>query len=152
MSGTDVDTLVVEFEVRASVAHAFRVWTQRAALWWPRSHTLSGDPEAIVFEPGVGGRIVERGRDGSEHEWGEITSWDEPRSLGFVWVHAFDPSQATHVELTFHDAGEATQVRLEQTGFAALGEAGVVRRERTWAAWAVVTSAYVADAEATSSQ
>ena len=145
---TDPDTLVVEFEVRVPLAHAFRVWTQRAALWWPRSHTLSGDPESIVFEPRVGGRIVERGRDGSEHEWGEVTSWDEPRSVGFVWVHAFDRSQATHVELSFHDAGPATQVRLEQTGFAALGEAGVVRRERTWAAWGVVTSAYVQDAEA----
>ena len=38
-------------------------------------------------------------------------------------------------------------MRLEQTGFAPLGEAGVVRRDRTWAAWGVVTSAYVVDAE-----
>ena len=144
---TDPDALVVEFAVRAPVAHAFRVWTQRAALWWPRSHTLSGDPESIVFEPGVGGRIVEHGRDGSEHEWGQITEWDEPNSVGFVWVHAFDAAQATRVALTFAADGPTTQVRLEQTGFTALGEAGAVRRERTWAAWGVVTSAYVADAE-----
>lgn len=145
---TAADALVVEFEVRASMEHAFRVWTQRAGLWWPRGHTVSGDPESIVFEPGVGGRIVERARDGSEHEWGEITDWDEPHTVGFVWVHVFDRSQATHVSLTFEPAGAATRVRLEHTGFAALGEAGAVRRERTSSAWGVVVVAFVADAEA----
>jgi uncharacterized protein YndB with AHSA1/START domain len=144
----DADTLVVEFEVRAPVAHAFRVWTERAALWWPKGHTLSGDPASIVFEPGVGGRILERGRDGSEHAWGEITAWDAPHEVGFVWVHVFDRSQATHVVLTFAQDGPTTQVRLEQTGFAALGEPGVVRRERTWSAWAVVTSAFARAADA----
>jgi uncharacterized protein YndB with AHSA1/START domain len=146
---SDPDTLVVEFVVRAPVAHAFRVWTERAALWWPKGHTLSGDPASIVFEPGVGGRIVERGRDGSEHEWGEITAWDEPRAVGFLWVHAFDRSQATRVLLTFAESGSATQVRLEQSGFAALGEVGVVRRERTWSSWGVVTSSFVQAAETT---
>ncbi len=142
------DTLVVEFEVRAPASQAFRVWTERAGLWWPKGHTVSGDPDSIVFEPGVGGRIVERGRDGSEHEWGEITAWDEPREIGFLWVHVFDRSQATRVVLTFAEVGSTTQVRLEQTGFAALGEAGDVRRERTWNAWGVVTSAFVAAAAA----
>jgi uncharacterized protein YndB with AHSA1/START domain len=145
---SDADTLVVEFEVRVPAARAFRVWTERAALWWPKGHTLSGDPQSIVFEPGIGGRIVERGPDGREHEWGEITAWDEPRVVGFLWVHAFDRSQATHVVLTFAEAGATTQVRLEQTGFAALGEAGGVRRERTWASWGLVTSSFVRTAEA----
>lgn len=145
---SDSDTLVVEFEVQVPASHAFRVWTERAGLWWPRGHTVSGDPEAIVFEPGVGGRIVERGHDGTEHEWGEITAWDAPREIGFLWVHVFDRSQATHVVLTFAEVGSTTRVRLEQTGFAALGEAGAVRRERTWGAWGVVTSAFVRAAEA----
>jgi uncharacterized protein YndB with AHSA1/START domain len=145
---TDADTLVVEFEVRAPVSQAFRVWTERAGLWWPKGHTVSGNPESIVFEPGVGGRIVERGHDGSEHEWGEITAWDAPREIGFLWVHVFDRSQATRVVLTFAEVGTTTRVRLEQTGFAALGEAGVVRRERTWNAWGVVTSAFARAAEA----
>jgi uncharacterized protein YndB with AHSA1/START domain len=145
---SDSDTLVVEFEVRAPASQAFRVWTERAGLWWPKGHTVSGDPESIVFEPGVGGRIVERGDDGSEHEWGEITAWDAPREIGFLWVHVFDRSQATRVVLTFAEVGSTTRVRLEQTGFAALGEAGAVRRERTWSAWGVVTSAFVRAAEA----
>jgi uncharacterized protein YndB with AHSA1/START domain len=142
------DTLVVEFEVRASVEHAFRVWTRQAGLWWPKGHTISGDPDTIVFEPLVGGRIVECGRDGREHEWGEITAWDEPREVGFVWVHVFDRSQATRISLTFTPAGAVTKVRLEQVGFAALGEAGALRRERTSTAWGAVTAAFVGAAEA----
>ena len=145
---TDQDGLVVEFEVRAPVEHAFRVWTRRAGLWWPRGHTVSGDPDSLVFEPEVGGRILERARDGSEHVWGEMTAWDEPSHLGFLWYHVFEPSQATHVSLTFEPVGATTHVRLEQTGFAALGEAGAERRARTWSAWGIVTSAFVHAAEA----
>ncbi len=144
---TAPDALVVEFEVNAPVAHAFAVWTTRAGLWWPKGHTASGDPDTIVFEPAVGGRIVERGRDGSEHEWGEITAWDEPSRIGFLWHHLFDPSQATHVVITFEPAGQATLVRLVQSGFAAGGHVGAERRARTTTGWGVVTGAFVAAAE-----
>jgi uncharacterized protein YndB with AHSA1/START domain len=140
---TSDDALVVEFEVGAPVAHAFAVWTTRAGLWWPKGHTVSGDPASIVFEPAVGGRIVERGRDGSEHEWGEITAWDEPTQVGFLWYHVFDRSQATHVSMTFEPVGEGTHVRLVQSGFAALGPAGAERRARTTAGWGAVAGAFV---------
>jgi uncharacterized protein YndB with AHSA1/START domain len=136
------DTLVVEFEVHVPVEQAFTVWTRRAGVWWPRGHTVSGDPESIVFGPGVGGRIVERGRDGVEHEWGVITAWKEPHEIGFSWVHVFDPSQATQVSLTFSSEGPATRIRLEQSGFAALGAEGQTRRARTGTAWGVVMSSF----------
>jgi uncharacterized protein YndB with AHSA1/START domain len=65
-----VDPLVIEFEIAAPPARVFDSWTRQCATWWPRSHTISGDPAAITFEPRSGGRIVERGLDGGEHEWG----------------------------------------------------------------------------------
>jgi len=141
------DSLVVEFDVRASVEHAFAVWTQRAGTWWPKGHTVSGDPDSVRFEPRVGGRIVERARDGAEHVWGEVTAWDAPSRVEFLWHLFFDRSQATRVALTFTEDGPTTRVRLEQTGFAALGDAGAVRRERTQLSWGTVTSAFVGDAE-----
>ena len=68
-----MDPIVVEFDLEASPAHAFEVWTSRPSMWWPRSHTITQDPDlTVVFEPFPGGRIYERGRDGSEHEWGEM--------------------------------------------------------------------------------
>ena len=136
------DALVVEFEVRAPAEQAFEVWTRRAGLWWPKGHTVSGDPDSVVFEPRVGGRIVERARDGVEHVWGEVTAWDAPRRVEFLWHLFVDRSQATRVALTFDDLGGSTRVRLEQTGFAALGEAGAARRERTQLSWGVVADAF----------
>ena len=64
--------IVVEFEVKADVDHAFSVWTERSTLWWPPSHSMSQtDGFEVVFEPFAGGRIYEQGPDGTEHEWGE---------------------------------------------------------------------------------
>ena len=54
--------LVVAFTVAVPPARAFTVWTRRPALWWPASHTVSGDPAAIEMPPEVGGRVVERAR------------------------------------------------------------------------------------------
>lgn len=139
-----IEPLVVEFDVDASVAHAFDVWTRKCVTWWPTSHTLSGDPSAITFEPLAGGRIVETGPDGAEHLWGEVLDWEPPARLRFRWHLFFDRSEATEVEITFSPRGDGTVVRLEQTGWDNLGPAGRPRRDRTGAAWAAITSRYIA--------
>jgi len=46
------------------------------------------------------------------------------------------------VELTFTPTAGGTVVRLVQTGWEALGDAGAARRERTVGGWATVTAAY----------
>lgn len=136
------DALVVELAVDGSAAHAFRTWTERCAIWWPASHTVSGDPAAIVFEPRPGGRIYERAADGVEYPWGEVVSWDPPNQLRYRWHLFFDPAQATDVEVTFTPTSNGTAVRIVQTGWERLGDAGPPRRERTGAAWAGITARY----------
>jgi hypothetical protein len=136
------DPLVVEFEVGVAPAHAFDVWTQRCATWWPRSHTMSGDPSAITFEPRAGGRIVERG-PGGDHEWGEVLAWEPPERLRCLWHPFFDRADATEVDITFRAVASGTAVRIEQRGFERLGDAGPPRRARTDEAWGVVTEAFV---------
>ena len=80
-----MEPVIVEFEVAASTSHAFEVWTDRSSIWWPRSHTVSKDPDvAIVFEPFVGERVHERASDGVEHDWGEILEWDPPGRLRYL--------------------------------------------------------------------
>jgi uncharacterized protein YndB with AHSA1/START domain len=139
-----VEALVIEFEVNTPPARAFDAWTQQCGTWWPTSHTISGDPATITFEPRSGGRIFERGADGGEHEWGRVLDWQPPRRLRYLWHLFFDPSEATEVEVTFTDRGGDTAVRLEQRGWERLGEAGVRRRERTSAAWSAITARYAA--------
>lgn len=138
------EPLVVEFEVDAPVAHAFDVWTRRCSTWWPPSHTISGDPAAITFEPHGGGRIVERSAAGHEHDWGEVLDWDPPVRLRYLWHLFFDRAEATEVEVTFTPVDGRTAVRLEQRGWDRLGAAGIERRDRTRAAWAVITQHYAA--------
>jgi uncharacterized protein YndB with AHSA1/START domain len=137
-----VEPLVVEFDVAVPPAQAFDAWTQRCATWWPVSHTISGRPSAINFEPRSGGRIVERAPDGTEHEWGTVVDWQPPNRLRYRWHLFFDPSEATEVEITFVARGARTAVRLEQRGWDRLGEAGPPRRDRTYQAWGVITARF----------
>jgi uncharacterized protein YndB with AHSA1/START domain len=136
------EPLVVEFEVGVEPPQAFDTWTERCAMWWPKSHTISGDPAAITFEARPGGRIVERAPGGDEHAWGEVLDWDRPDRLRYLWHLFFDRSEATEVEVTFRPSGAGTAVRLEQRGFERLGEAGPPRRERTQQAWGAITARY----------
>ena len=139
-----MEPIVVEFDVRATPEHAFDVWTSRPSLWWPRSHTVSQDPElTVVFEPFPGGRIYERGSDGAEHEWGEVILWEPPARLNYLWHLFFDRSEATEITVTFTAKEQGSRVRLVQTGFEKLGEAvGPERRNRTNHAWLEVTGHY----------
>lgn len=140
------EPLVVEFDVRAAPGHAFATWTERCAVWWPASHTVSGDPAAIVFESHPGGRIYERDAGGTEHDWGTVTGWDPPARLSYRWHLFFDAAEATDVEITFAPTAGGTRVRIVQTGWDRLGSGGPPRRERTGAAWAAITARYAAAA------
>lgn len=134
--GADVvPPLDVELVVAASPDHAFALWTARTSLWWPASHTISGNPARIVFEPTPGGRIYEQGPDGAEHPWGEVVAFDPPRRITYWWHLFFDRAEATLVDVTFEPVPDGTRVHLTQRGWDALGDQGPPRRERTAMAW-----------------
>jgi uncharacterized protein YndB with AHSA1/START domain len=134
MDAMSLEPLVIEFELSVPPAAAFAVWTERCATWWPRAHTISGDPSAITFEPRPGGRIVEHA-GGEEHPWGTVLDWEPPRRLRYLWHLFSTPSEATEVEVTFVGQGAHTAVRLEQRGWDRLGEVGAPRREKTAEVW-----------------
>ncbi len=134
------EPLVIEFQLSVPPAHAFAVWTERCATWWPKSHTVSGNPSAITFEPRTGGQILEHA-GGQEHPWGTVLEWDPPRRLRYLWHLFFSPGEATEVEVTFSDRGGRTAVRLVQQGWERLGAAGPPRRSRTAQAWTTIAEA-----------
>lgn len=138
------DPIIVEFEVRASPQHAFDTWTRRASWWWPRSHTVTRQPDAaIVFEPFSGGRIYEQAADGAQHTWGEVRLWQPPGRIEYLWHLFFDPSEATEITVTFTESQGGSTVRLVQTGFEKLADdVGPERRRRTSHAWLELTSRY----------
>jgi uncharacterized protein YndB with AHSA1/START domain len=139
-----VKPLVVEFTVAASCDHAFDVWANRPSLWWPKGHTVSGADEIdIVFEARSGGRIFERDPEGTEHDWGRVTTWEPPTCLRYQWHLFFDPQEATDITVTFTPHGDGTLVRIEQRGWERLGADGIARKVNTERAWLTVTAFYI---------
>jgi hypothetical protein len=140
-----IEPLRLSFVVECSAEHAFRVWTARIDAWWPADHTVTGDAEAaVVLEERVGGRIYERGPDGTEHDWGEITVWEPPTRLGYLWHLRRDRSDATDVEIRFIEQADGTTlVDISHDGWERLGIEGRPWRERNLAGWQTLVPHYL---------
>jgi uncharacterized protein YndB with AHSA1/START domain len=90
----------------------------------------------VVLEPRIGGRIFERTVSGTEHDWGEITVWEPPRRLVYVWHLRRDRVDATEVEVTFRELDPSTTVvEIEHRGWERLGAQGPEWRNANQAGW-----------------
>ena len=145
----NVEPLRLTFRIDCAPAHAFAVWTTRLSTWWPKGHTTSGDPDAVVtLEPRLGGRIYERTRDGTEVDWGEITMWEPPHRFAYLWHIGRARHDATDVEVSFVDADDgATELRIVHSGWERLGAQGQAWREANTAGWAAMVPSFHAAAE-----
>ncbi len=137
MNEPPIEPLRLSFEVACPAEHAFDTWTTRFGTWWPRSHTVSADPAVeVVLEPVVGGRIFERTPDGTEIDWGEVTGWDAPRRLSYLWHIRRDRADATDVAVTFVPVDDATtRIDIVHTGWERLGAAGQAWRDANAGGW-----------------
>jgi uncharacterized protein YndB with AHSA1/START domain len=130
------EPLRMSFDVACSADHAFTVWTSGIGTWWPPDHTMTGRAEAVVLQGGVGGRIYERTADGAEHDWGEVTVWQPPARLAYLWYLGRDRADATEVEIRFLTRGAgATRVEIEHRGWERLGPDAQPWRDRNRANW-----------------
>ncbi|HET8772456.1 MAG TPA: SRPBCC family protein [Thermoanaerobaculia bacterium] len=114
---TTIEPIRMNATVPLPPAEAFDLFTARIHTWWPlATHSVFQDNlAACVFEPRVGGRIVERSRDGEEHAWGEVLEYDPPQRFRVTWHPGGGP--ATEVEVTFTPADNGTFVELEHRGW-----------------------------------
>ena len=116
--------------VRCTPEQAFRVFTADMGTWWPtETHSVfREEAETCVLEPGVGGRIYERNRDGTILMWGEVTAWEPPTRLAFLWRPGRWPETPTDVDVRFEPVPEGTRVTLVHSGWERLGEAALEAR------------------------
>jgi uncharacterized protein YndB with AHSA1/START domain len=138
-----IDPLCLAFDVECGIEQAFELWTERASMWWPRTHTTSRSRATrVVFEPTMGGRIFERRPDGGEVDWGSIVTWAPPYRLVYKW-HVFSESvDATEVEVQFRDNGNGTtKVDIEHRGWEAFAD-GELRRSRNETGWTGLVESY----------
>lgn len=132
-----IEPLRLSFEVDCAAEHAFTVWSDRISQWWPADHTVSGEIGlAIVLEGRVGGRIFERTAAGAEIEWGEVTVWEPPHRLSYLWHLRRDRADATEVEIRFVEQGASkTRVDILHRGWERLGAEGTTWRDRNLGGW-----------------
>lgn len=132
-----IEPLRMAFDVQCPVQHAFDLWTQRPSSWWPVAHTVTAEPGVqVVFEGRPGGRIFERTSSGREVEWGEITVWEPPWRLCYLWHIRTDRADATEVEIRFNLKGhDLTRVEIEHRGWERLGTRGRGWRDANQSGW-----------------
>ena len=116
VSETSVTTSVV---VEAPIERAFSVFTDDIGSWWtPEHHILEAELAEMVFEPRVGGHIIDRGVDGSECRWARVLVYEPPTRVVFSWDIDVrwqlepDPERTSEVEVRF-TAQDPTRTRVE---------------------------------------
>jgi hypothetical protein len=147
VTGT-IDPIRLDLELDCPADHAFRTWTERISTWWPADHTVSGEGGLeVVLEGRPGGRIFERTPAGVEHDWGEVTRWEPPGVLGYLWHLRRDRADATEVEVRFVALDDdRTRVEIEHRGWERLGAGGRDWRDRNVGGWSTLLPHYVAAA------
>jgi uncharacterized protein YndB with AHSA1/START domain len=116
--GTEVRASIV---VDAPAEEAFRVFTEDIGSWWnPDHHILDGELAEMVFEPRVGGHVIDRATDGKECRWARVLAYEPPRrvviswDINLHWQREDDPARTSEIEVVFTAQGaEKTLVELE---------------------------------------
>lgn len=116
--------------VEAPLERAFRVFTAEFDGIKPREHNmLAVEIAETVLEPRVGGRIYDRGVDGSECQWARVLAYEPPKRIVFSWdidprwQIEGDPARTSEVEIRFiAETPERTRVELEHRELQRHGE------------------------------
>jgi uncharacterized protein YndB with AHSA1/START domain len=101
--------------VQTDVEHAFRVFTEEIASWWPVDTHSIHKQVTPVLEGRAGGRVYERTDDGREEHWAKVLAWEPPHRLVLEW-QVNPQRRPSEIEVIFSAEGEITRVDLEHRG------------------------------------
>ena len=118
---TEATSIRHHVTVDAPIERAFRVFTEDFGSFKPREHNmLAVDIAETIFEPREGGRLFDRGVDGSECQWARVLTYEPPDRVIISWDISprwqieTDPEKTSEVEVRFiADGTERTRVELE---------------------------------------
>jgi uncharacterized protein YndB with AHSA1/START domain/uncharacterized protein YciI len=129
-----------EVLVEVGPPEAFEVFTARIGDWWPLAgFSVHGEGGSVAIS---GGDIVERSAAGEISVWGTVTRWEPPGLVAFTWHPGGPADWATHVTVTFAEAGQQTLVTLEHSGWEVLADPAATREEYG-RGWVTVLDRYV---------
>jgi uncharacterized protein YndB with AHSA1/START domain len=116
--------------VEAPIGKAFSIFTDGMSTWWsPEHHLLGGELAEMVFEPRVGGHIIDRDVNGSECRWARVLAYEPPNRVVFSWDINLqweletDRARTSEVEVRFTaESPSRTRVELEHRNLDRHGE------------------------------
>ena len=121
MSTQEATSIRTSIVVEAPIERAFKVFTEGFGSFKPREHNLlQVELAATVFEPRVGGRLYDRGVDGSECRFARVLAYEPPHRVVISWDISpqwqietdFDKTSEVEVRFTA-ETPERTRVDLE---------------------------------------
>jgi uncharacterized protein YndB with AHSA1/START domain len=118
---TEPTAIRTQIVVEAPIERAFRVFTEDFDRVKPREHNmLPVEIAETVFEPRAGGRVYDRGVDGSEFQWARVLAFEPPFRVVFSWdlnpQFQIEPDheRTSEVEVRFiAESSDRTRVELE---------------------------------------
>ena len=148
---SDIAPVRKELQLACSPAQAFATFTTGMGRWWPlATHSVGQEAaESVVVEGRVGGRIVERTRDGAEHVWGTVTAWQPAERFAFTWHPGRSADSAQAVDVGFFAGDGGCRVVLEHGDWQVLGDRAGDVREQYDSGWDEVFGQRYASAAAT---
>ena len=118
---TEQTSIRTDVVVDAAQDRAFKLFTEQFDKIKPREHNMLGvDIAESVFEPRAGGRVYDRGVDGTECQWARVLAYEPPDRLVFTWdINPYwqietDLAKTSEVEVRFvAESPDRTRVELE---------------------------------------
>ncbi|HLJ45768.1 MAG TPA: SRPBCC domain-containing protein [Bryobacteraceae bacterium] len=132
-----LEPIVRAVDVDCDREEAFRIFTERFAKWWPlASYSIHKErAKDCEMQPGVGGRIFERTKDGKTHDWGFVIAWDPPRRLVFTWSPGRKPDVGETVEVEFRVVAVGTRITVTHRGWERSGAQASIQRDEIGSQW-----------------
>jgi len=130
MATTTIASIKKEVLVGATQETAFKVFTEKMGIWWPKAYHVGKTPmTGSVVEPGVNGRWYSTHEDGSEVNIGHVMTWNPFDLVVLNWQlgadYQFHPDLVTEVEVRFIPQGDqSTLVKFEHKNLHRMGEGG----------------------------
>ena len=131
--------------VARGVDEAFKLFTEGIGSWWPLEKYSIGEERVrdVIFEPRMGGKIIEIWDDGSEHSWADILEYDPPNRFVLAWQPNPGRPAPTELEVRFIAEGSGTRVELDHRGWERLGHEAKESRAGYDGGWVLTLQRYV---------
>ncbi len=149
---TESTSVSIGVQVHVPIERAFHVFTAGIGTWWDDDKHLLAVPLAeMVFEPWIGGNIIDRGVDGSECRWARVLGYDPPHRVRFSWDITTsweletDHARTSKIEITFTETSPvSTHVVLTHRHLDRHGEGWQRMRDAVSSGWSLDRFAQVA--------